>query len=100
MMKVMIKRTVPEGKEQDVVALLTELRTEASKQPGYISGETLRSTERADQLLVISIWEDEKDWHQWAMSDERRALQAQVDAITGVETVYERYVVPGVPHMD
>ncbi len=100
MMKVMIKRSVPEGKEQEVVALLTDLRTAASKQSGYVSGETLRSTEQADQLLVISIWEDEKDWHQGAMSDERRALQAKVDAITGTETVYERYVSPGMPHMD
>ena len=100
MMKVMIKRNVPEGKEQEVVALLTDLRTAASKQPGYISGETLRSTEQADQLLVISIWEDEKDWHQWAMSDERRALQATVDAITGSATIYERYVSPGMPHRD
>ena len=39
--KVFIKRHVKKGKAEDTLALLKEVRSQALKQPGYISGETL-----------------------------------------------------------
>jgi len=100
MLKVMIKRTVPAGKEKDVGGLVTEMRTIAAHQPGYISGETLRSTENPDQMLVISIWNSEDDWKVWFASEKRKAIQAKIDAISGIETVYETYYYPHMPHAD
>lgn len=100
MLKVMIKRNVPAGKEKEVEGLITQLRAMAVRQPGYISGETLRSAESPNQLMVISIWESEDDWRVWLASDERKALQAKIDAVSGCETVYETYHYPHMPHAD
>ena len=40
--KVFVKRIVPADRAADLMPLLLELRTHATNQPGYISGETLR----------------------------------------------------------
>jgi antibiotic biosynthesis monooxygenase (ABM) superfamily enzyme len=40
--RILLKRWVPAEKEKDLVGLITELRSMASRQPGYISGETMR----------------------------------------------------------
>lgn len=100
MLKIMIKRSVPAEREKEVLALITQLRIQATQQAGYVSGETLRSPEEPGQILVISIWEDDKDWQRWVESDARKELQARIDAIAGAETVYERYMSSGMPHAD
>ena len=41
LVKVLIKRKVTQEKEAALLDLITQLRTLASRQPGYISGETL-----------------------------------------------------------
>lgn len=94
MLKIMIKRPIPDGMEEEAVALITELRTAATHQPGYISGETLRNLDNPKQLLVISIWDSDESWQAWANSDLRKQLQARISAITGTETLYERYDYP------
>ena len=48
--RVMIKRWVPTEKEKDLVSLITELRSMASKQPGYISGETMRHHQQSRRV--------------------------------------------------
>ena len=42
MVRVIIERRCRPGKEAELETLLVELRTRAMRQPGYISGETLR----------------------------------------------------------
>lgn len=100
MLKVLIKRIVPAGKEKEVAGLITQMRAMAAHQPGYISGETLRSAENPDQVLVISIWNSEDDWKVWQASEQRKAVQAKIDAVAGTETVYETYYYPHMPHAD
>ncbi len=60
-------------------------------QPGYISGETLINADDPQEVLVISTWDSLEHWDAWLASGERAALQAQVDAITGQETLYQVY---------
>jgi len=100
MLKAIIKRTVPVGKEKEMLGLITQMRTMAACQAGYISGETLRSTENPEQLMVISIWSSEDDWKAWLASDDRKEIQAKIDKISGAETVYETYYYPHMPHAD
>jgi len=57
MIKIMIKRKAPREKETELLSLITRLRSAASQQPGYISGETLHGTDKPEDYLVISIWE-------------------------------------------
>ena len=53
-----------------------EIRDEALKQPGYITGETLVNTEDPCNIIVISSWQSIEHWRAWHESG-RQALVAQ-----------------------
>ena len=87
--KILIKREVPKKKAKEMIPLFRKLRTLATNQPGYISGETLKSLDRPDVFLVISTWQSPEDWEKWLISKERQEAQDQVDALLGGKTEYE-----------
>ncbi|MGD8645119.1 MAG: antibiotic biosynthesis monooxygenase [Desulfobacterales bacterium] len=87
--QVIIKRKWQTDKHEELIPLLAELRTHAKKQPGYISGETLRSLDDPEDYMVVSKWETADDWQKWSQSKERRDLQGQVDSLIGERTFYE-----------
>jgi len=89
--QVMIKRKWKIDKPQDLLPLLEELHNRAKNQPGYISGETLRSIENSEDFLVVSKWETADDWKNWLHCKERRDLQGRVDSLIGEKTFYELY---------
>ena len=60
-------------------------------QPGYITGETLKGIDPPGQTLVISTWESTEAWQKWLANNERIAIQAQIDVLTGQPTAYEIY---------
>jgi heme-degrading monooxygenase HmoA len=92
--KVLIKRKVPKGLEKELSTLITQLRTCATKQAGYISGETMRNVERPDEYLVISTWQTLDDWNAWESSKKRIEIQEKVDTLLGKKTTYEVYHYP------
>lgn len=92
--RVMIKRWVPAEKAGDLYALITELRSLASRQPGYISGETMRGVSNREEYLVISTWESLEDWNTWVNSKPRKDLQGRIDALLGRESTYDIYDYP------
>jgi heme-degrading monooxygenase HmoA len=94
MIKVMIKRRAPAEKQREFLGLITKLRSEASKQPGYISGETLHSSDKPEEFLVISIWDDDLYWKKWIATDERKEIQEKIDKLIGTPTEYEIYRFP------
>jgi heme-degrading monooxygenase HmoA len=87
----MIKRKWKVDKPQDLLPLLEKLHAHAKIQPGYISGETLRSIEDPEDFLVVSKWETAEDWKNWLNSKERREIQGRVDSLIGEKTFYEVY---------
>ena len=89
--QVMIKRKWKVDKPQDLLPLLEKLHSRAIKQPGYISGEKLRSLEDPEDFLVISKWKTAEDWKKWLNSKERRDIQGRVDSLIGEKTFYEVY---------
>ncbi len=89
--KVLITRKVPRDKGREMVQLFREMRALAVAQPGYISGETLKSNDRPDVFLVISSWESPEDWERWLLSKERQAIQEKIDALLGGKTHYEMF---------
>lgn len=94
LVKVLIKRKVTQEKEAALLDLITQLRTLASKQPGYISGETLRSADNPEEYLVISTWQTMDDWKKWLGSKKRSPLQDKIDKILGKKTIYEVFQYP------
>jgi len=89
--KVLIKRIVPEHKLPVLEPLLLELRTHATTQPGYISGETLKRVDNPGEVLVISTWQTLEACRMWMTSQERVAIQARIDRLLGEKSVYEIY---------
>jgi heme-degrading monooxygenase HmoA len=87
--QVIIKRKWQTDKHDELIPLLTEIRARAKNQPGYISGETLRSLDDPEDYMVVSKWETAEDWQRWLQSKERRDLQGQVDSLIGERTFYE-----------
>lgn len=86
---VVIKRKFKMSHPEKLIPLLGELRERAKVQEGYISTNTLQSTENPDDFLVISKWETEENWEAWFKSNERRDLQGKVDSFIGERTFYE-----------
>ena len=89
--KVLITRTVPLDKAKEMLRLFGEIRTLAIAQPGYISGETLRSCDQPDVFLVVSTWQTPDDWEEWLLSKERQAVQGKIDVLLGGNTTYEMF---------
>ncbi len=69
--------------------MLIELRAMADRQPGYISGETLRNVEDPHEYLVISTWKALESWKWWMANAERAELEGRIDALLGSSTVYK-----------
>ena len=89
--KVLITRTVPREKSREMLQLFREMRLLATAQPGYISGETMKSNDRPDVFLVISTWESPEDWEKWLLSKDRQAIQEKIDSLLGGKTNYEMF---------
>ena len=87
--KVLIKRSVPSDKVKKMIPLFRKMRALATEQPGYISGETLRSMDNPEDYLVISSWQASENWQDWLNSSQRQEIQAEVDTLLGGKTEYE-----------
>ncbi len=89
--KIFIKRSVPQNKAKAMIPLFRKMRASATNQPGYITGETLRSLENSEEFIVISTWQSSEDWKNWLQSKERKEIQGKIDDLLGGETQYDIY---------
>lgn len=91
--QILIRRRFVKGKEKELAPLIVKLRSLAQLQPGYISSETLRCIEPAEEpeYLVRSTWQSLDAWKNWLHSNERKVLQDQVDTISSEQTEYRIY---------
>ena len=89
--KVFIKRECPKEREKELFRCIREIRIRVPQQPGYISGEYLKSIDDANEITTISSWFSLEDWQAWFESEERERIQSMIDAIPGVTTEYTIY---------
>ena len=89
--KVFIKRQIKKGKTEDTLALLNEIRSQALKQPGYISGETLVNHYDPCKIAVVSTWQTVDDWIRWQESDTRSAKAGQLESLQEGPADFEIY---------
>ena len=89
--KILIKRKVSADKAAQLKELIMQLRALSIKQPGYVSGESLKSVERPDEYLVISTWDNLDAWKAWVGSKGRDEIQNKIDMLLGQKTNYEVY---------
>ncbi len=79
MIRVIIERHAKDSLR--LLAALREIRAEAMKQPGYISGETLVDAEDNTVIIVISTWQSLKDWKAWHASEARAKLDQRIQPL-------------------
>ncbi len=89
--KILIKRKVSADKATKLSDFVKQLRSLVIKQPGYVTGESLKNLAKQDEYLVISTWESIDAWKAWLASAERATIQQQIDALLGEKTEYEAY---------
>ncbi len=89
--KVFIKRVVKKGQTEAVVKLLMDVRSQALEQPGYISGETLVNHYDPCNIAVVSTWQTIDDWIRWQESDERAAIEDQLESLQEMPANFEIY---------
>ena len=89
--KIFIKRYVKKDKTQEAVELLKDVRSQALKQPGYISGETLINHYDPCNITVVSTWQTIDDWIRWEESDERSAKEDQLEGLQEGPADFEIY---------
>ncbi len=85
------RRTVPKN-EPRLNNLLMKLRAKAMLAKGYISGETLRSLDDPNEYLVISTWNNLRDWKQWEADTERQEIQGQIDSLLQTPSIHRIFV--------
>ncbi len=89
---VMIQRKFNDKeKAAGLIPLIVKLRSQATIQPGYITGTTFHCVDCPGEYLVISTWNSLDDWNRWLQSEQRMALQKQIDDLLGETTQYRIY---------
>ena len=91
--KILIKRKFKKGKQKEVLALLRELRSGALNQPGYISGQTLTSTENPRTMMVIGTWQNMESWYNWKRNTKRQTLEQMLETYQVESTEYQEFKV-------
>lgn len=91
MIRVHIKRSVPEEKKEALLVLINHLRAITMGVPGYIAGETLKRVDKPGESLVVTKWQSTYYWNAWLQGAERAKIQNKIDALLGEETLYEIY---------
>jgi heme-degrading monooxygenase HmoA len=90
MVRVIIERQLAAGREAEFHQAMRELRSEAVRTPGYISGETLSDADDRRHCIIISTWRSRQDWDAWSRSVARRQT---IDRIRGLLLEDERVTV-------
>jgi heme-degrading monooxygenase HmoA len=89
--------SVKSGKVEEAYALLNKIRSHATHQPGYVSGETLSNHYDDRSITVISTWQSVDDWIRWEESDERASNEAELESLLEEPTKFEVYDVGRTP---
>jgi len=91
MIKIHVRRNIPEDKKEDAMLLINELRSMSMGNPGYISGETLKRLDKPGESLVVTKWKSVNFWEKWFQSEDRSQIQNKIDQLLGEDTLYEIY---------
>lgn len=78
MIRVLIDRQLVPGNDDAFRKAMQQVRRQALRIPGYISGETLRDSEEPHHCLVISTWHSRTEWDAWAASAVRQRMRDEI----------------------
>ena len=79
-----VERTVVPGSQNEIKDLLRELRSGATRRPGFISGRSVVDAYNPLTFMTISVWASISVWEMWENSPERTAIVERInDLIQG-----------------
>ena len=82
MVRVVIEHKIKSPEYVDkAIDLIREIRNEAMKQHGFITGETLTNVDDPTNMLVISTWESRDAWDIWDKSGRRVELNPLINKL-------------------
>jgi len=81
MIRVMIERHCLPGKEDQLRHLIQEVRSEAMRRIGYISGETLREMCDPSCFMIISTWTSIEAWKVWESDRKSVLIDGMIDSL-------------------
>ena len=74
----MVERTVIPGVQGEIKALLRELRSHATLQPGFISGRTVVDAFNPAIFMTISNWSTMDEWERWENNLQRVSIMGRI----------------------
>ena len=77
----MVERDVIPGSQGPIKALLSELRSGARRQPGFVSGQTVVDAFSPTIFMTISRWSSMAVWERWEEDPERTAIIERIDGL-------------------
>jgi heme-degrading monooxygenase HmoA len=82
MVRVVIEHKIKSPKYLDqAIEVIREIRNEAMKHHGFITGETLTNVDDPTNMLVISNWESREAWDAWDKSEKRVELNPLINEL-------------------
>jgi heme-degrading monooxygenase HmoA len=91
--KVVITRKFRQGSQNEALKAVREVRSQATLQQGYISGETLISEDDPSKVMVISSWISRKHWEEWRANPMRQEVANKLDELLEIPEQVECFVV-------
>jgi heme-degrading monooxygenase HmoA len=89
--KILIRRKFKDATLKDISAMLIQARSNAMKQEGYISSESLVNCDDPSSILVISMWHTKEDWENYRNSAARKDNERKYAEVLEGETQYEAF---------
>lgn len=77
------------------IDLIREKRSEAMKQPGFITGLTLTNMDDPTNMLVISTWESRDAWDAWDKEKKKAEMNPRIYELLSepfTVRIYENYM--------
>ena len=77
----MVEREVVPGAQGEITRLLRELRSGATRQLGFVSGQTMLDARNPAIFMTISIWSSMAAWEQWEKDPERMMIVDRINEV-------------------
>ena len=76
-----VERRVVPGDQGKIKELLRELRSHATRQPGFISGQTVIDAFNPTTFMTVSSWSSIAAWESWEKAPERAEITDRINEL-------------------
>jgi len=94
--KILIKRKFKNANPKNVSEVIYEFRKLAMGEKGYISSESLYSSDDPNLILVLSMWQKKEDWDRYMKNPARQETEKKCAGLFAKPTEYESFIL-GLP---